>query len=103
MLAFTTQNDDERRTERLEQRLSPRAKSIIEQAAALQGVSASEFARSHTLQAARETIGRMEVTRLSDEDRDAFLRAFDDACPNEALIDIFELHAQATQRTTGQG
>jgi uncharacterized protein (DUF1778 family) len=98
MLAFTIHDDDGRRTERLEQRLSPRAKEAIEHAAALQGVTASEFARSHTLQAAQETIGRMEVTRLTAEDRDAFLRAFDDERPNEALIDIFELHAQATGR-----
>jgi len=98
MLAFRTHNDDERRTERLEQRLSPSAKDVIEQAAALQGVTASEFARSHTMQAAQETIRLMEVTRLAPEDRDAFMRAFDDERPNEAMIDIFELHAQATER-----
>lgn len=96
MLAFTNHNDDDRRTERLEQRLSPRAKEVIEHAAALQGVTPSEFARSHTIQAAHETISRMEVTRLAAEDRVAFLRALDDARPNEALIDIFELHAQVT-------
>ena len=103
MLAFTTHSDDERRTERLEQRLSPRAKDVIEQAAALQGVTASEFARSHTLQAAYETIGRMEVTRLAVEDRTTFLRALDDERTDEALIDILELHAQATERTAGHG
>lgn len=99
MLAFTIHNDDDRRTERLEQRLSPRSKDVIEHAAALQGVTASEFARSHTMQAAHETISRMEVTRLAAEDRDAFRRAFNDEQPNEALIDIFELHAQVTERT----
>ena len=98
MLAFTIHNDEGRRTERLEQRLSPRAKEVIEHAAALQGVTASEFARSHTMQAAHETIRRMEVTRLAPEDRDAFLRAFDDERPNEALVDLFELHAQVTRQ-----
>jgi uncharacterized protein (DUF1778 family) len=98
MLAFTTNSDDDRRTERLEQRLSPRAKELIEHAAALQGVTASEFARSYIMQAAHETINRMEVTRLAAEDRDAFLRAFDDERPNQALIDIFELHAQVTEQ-----
>ena len=98
MLAFTIHNDEGRRTERLEQRLSPRAKEFIEHAAALQGVTASEFARSHTMQAAHETISRMEVTRLAPEDRDAFLRAFDDERPNEALVDLFELHAQVTEQ-----
>lgn len=98
MLSFTAHTDDERRTERLEQRLSPRAKEVIEHAAALQGVTPSEFARSHTIQAAQETISRMEVTRLAAEDRKAFLRAFDDEQPNEALIDIFALHAQVTEQ-----
>ena len=98
MLAFTTHNDNDRRTERLEQRLSPRDKEIIEHAAALQGVTPSEFARSHTIRAAQETISRMEVTRLAAEDRDAFLSAFDDERPSEALINIFELHAEVTAR-----
>lgn len=98
MLAFTTHNDDDRRTERLEQRLSARARATIEHAAALQGVTPSEFARSHTIQAAHETISRMEATRLSREDRDAFLRAFDDERPNAALIAIFDVHAQVTSR-----
>lgn len=98
MLSFKVHNSDERRTERLEQRLSPRAKEVIEHAAALQGVTPSEFARSHTIQAAQETISRMEVTRLTSEDRDAFLRAFDDEERNEALIDIFALHAQTTKQ-----
>ena len=35
----------------------------------------------------------------SREDRDAFLRALADERPNEALIDIFELHAQVTELT----
>lgn len=97
MLAFSTYKD-ERRTARLEQRMSPRAKEIIEHAAALQGVTASEFALSHTMEAAQETISRMETTRLAPEDRDAFFRALDDERPNAALIDIFELHAQANER-----
>lgn len=98
MLSFTAHHDDARRTERLEQRLSPSAKEVIEHAAALQGVTPSEFARSHTIRAAQETISRMEVTRLSTEDRKAFLRAFDDAQPNEALIGILDIHAQLTER-----
>ena len=99
MLAFKTHNDEDRRTERLEQRLSPRAKEIIEHAAALQGVTPSEFARSHTMLAAQQTISRMEVTRLAAEDRKAFLQAFDDERSNEALIDIFEMHAQVTAQS----
>lgn len=97
MSALTSQ-DDGRRSERLEQRLSARAKEIIEHAAALQGVTPSEFARSHTLQAARETISRLEVTRLMPEDRDALLRALDDDRPIAALVEVLETHIQATER-----
>ena len=99
MFFFVKPEDAERRTERLEQRLSPQAKKVIERAAALQGVTASEFARSQTLRAANETINRMETTRLTSEDREAFLCAFDDRTPNEALIDLFELHARVTEQT----
>lgn len=94
MLAFTP--DDGRRTERLEQRLSPRAKEIIEHAAALQGVTPSEFARSHTLQAARETIARTEITRLTPEDREAFFHALAEDQPNPALADLLALHDRIT-------
>lgn len=96
MLAFSPYTD-ERRTARLEQRMSPRAKQIIEQAAALQGVTPSEFALSHTMMAAQETISRMEITRLAADDRDAFFRALDDERPNAALIDIFDIHAQVSE------
>ena len=96
MLAFSTA-DDGRRTARMEQRLSPRAKEIIEHAAALQGLTPSEFVVSHSVTAARDAINRMEVTRLAPEDHDAFFRALDDEQPNAALIGLFDLHAQVTQ------
>jgi hypothetical protein len=48
--------------------------------------------------AARETISKLEVTRLAPEDRDAFVRAFEDQELNETLIGIFELRNAAPGR-----
>jgi uncharacterized protein (DUF1778 family) len=97
MLAFETVRES-KRTARIEQRLSPRDKELIEHAAALQGVTPSEFVLSHSVTAARETISKLEVTRLAPEDRDAFVRAFEDQELNEALIGIFELRNAASGR-----
>lgn len=95
MLAFETVRKS-KRTARLEQRLSPRDKDLIEHAAALQGVTPSEFVLSHTVTAARETISKLEVTRLTPEDREAFMRAFEDEALNEELIGVLSLHAAAS-------
>lgn len=81
------------RSLRMEQRISPRDKELIEHAASLQGITPSEFVVSQSVTAAREAISRLEVTRLTAEDRDAFLRAFEDEDVNEALADVFRLHA----------
>jgi uncharacterized protein (DUF1778 family) len=86
----------QRRTARLEQRMAPSEKELIEHAAALQGMNASEFVLVHSVSAARETINRLETTRLAPEDRDAFVRAFQDEAVNSALVDLFDLHRRAT-------
>jgi len=77
----------------MEQRVSPRDKELIDHAASLQGMTASEFVVSQSVTAAREAISRLEVTRLSPDDREAFMRAFEDEEVNEALIDVFRLRA----------
>jgi len=84
---------EERRSARLEQRMSPGIKNLIERAAALQGVTASEFVLAHSVIAARETINRLEVTRLEPKDRDAFLHALDDETVNDALVDVLKLRS----------
>lgn len=96
MLAFESVRES-KRTARIEQRLSPRDKELIEHAAALQGVTPSEFVLSHSVTAARETISRLEVTRLAPEDREAFMRAFEDESVNEALVDIFALRRRVAE------
>jgi uncharacterized protein (DUF1778 family) len=75
--------DDARMSLRL-----PRAlKRAIEEAAILSGQSVDEFAVATLVHAARETIEREAVTRLSDRDRDILRSLLDDpnVRPNDAL------------------
>ncbi len=85
MLPFTEHVQTSARTARLEQRVSPETKDLLERAARLQGVNASEFMIAHAVSAARETIARLEGTILAPEDREAFMKAFD-AEPTPALV-----------------
>jgi len=85
------------KTARLEQRTSPEVKKLIERAARLQGVNASEFIVANAAQAARETIARLETTRLAAEDIGAFRRALD-APPSRALVDLMRVHGKIAAR-----
>ena len=73
---------------RLNFRLPGELKRTIEQAAAQLGQSLTDFAVSTLVQNAREVIGLSGATRLSDRDRDVFVRLLDDADsrPNAALV-----------------
>jgi uncharacterized protein (DUF1778 family) len=75
----------------MEQRTSRETKELIEQAARLQGVNASEFVLAHATVAARETLDRFAVTKVREADIEAFIRAFEDTEPNEALVDLMSL------------
>ena len=92
MLDFLKAPQTGARTARLEQRVTPETKALIERASLLQGVSSTDFTVAHATQAARETISRFEGTVLRPEDRDAFMRAFEDTEPNEDLVDLMALH-----------
>jgi hypothetical protein len=48
--------------------------------------------------AAEETIRRFESTVIRPEDRDAFIRAFDDSEPDKALVDLMALHRRVTSK-----
>jgi uncharacterized protein (DUF1778 family) len=82
----------------MEQRTTVETKELIERAAQLQGVNASEFLIVHGTAAARQTINRLEGTVLRPEDRDAFMRAFDDDKPNKALVELLTAHRRITAR-----
>ena len=95
MLAMAAHQESGTKTVRLEQRTTPETKELIEQAARLQGVKASEFVIAHAAIAARETINRLEVTTLTADDCDAFMRAFH-AEPTPSLVELMRAHHEIT-------
>lgn len=75
---------------RVEFRLPPEEKDLIEQAAKLLGISLTEFARPRLVQDARAIVTEYAITRLTDRDREIFLAMLDaDTEPNAALRKAF--------------
>ena len=72
---------------RINVRLSSELKQTIEAAASALGQTVSEFAISTVVREARQVLHDAQITRLSNRDRDNFLKALDsiDAKPNAAL------------------
>jgi uncharacterized protein (DUF1778 family) len=71
---------------RIDLRIQPEAKEIIQKAADLMGMSVSSFLVFTGLKAARAELAGQNETKLSDRDRDLFLRALDSPpAPNAAL------------------
>jgi uncharacterized protein (DUF1778 family) len=67
-------------------RLQASEKKTIEHAAALLGMSLTQFARTALLERAREVASAHQAAVLSDRDRDALLALLDaDAAPNARL------------------
>lgn len=76
----------QRRRERLEARVSPEQKTLLERAAALEGRSLTDFVVSSAQSAALETIQRYEVIALTARDSMAFAEALmHPPAPNERL------------------
>ncbi len=75
-----------RRRERLEARLSPEQKALLERAAALEGRSLTDFVVDSAQSAALETIQRYEVIALTARDSRVFAEALmHPPAPNERL------------------
>lgn len=71
---------------RLDFRLSPLAKEMIEQAAVVSGQTISDFAVTTLVRSAEEILERHRQRQLSDRDRDLFLKMLDHPPrPNTAL------------------
>ena len=80
----------------MEQRTTPAAKELIEQAARMLGVNASEFTVAAATQAARATLRDYHSTALRPEAHSAFLEALDATAPSADLVDLMALHAEVT-------
>ncbi len=66
-----------RRNDRLEVRLTPRAKSLLKRAADVEDKSVSAFVLDKSLEAAAETLADRREFRLSVKQYDAFAAALD--------------------------
>jgi len=64
-----------RKQERLEARVTPDQKRLIERAAELRGTTITEFVVVSAQQAAADTIKDFETLTIRDEAREAFIRA----------------------------
>ncbi len=74
-----------RKEERLEARLTPVQKRLIERAAALRGTSVTEFVVASAQEAATTTIKDFDVLHLRDQAREVFINAvLNPPAPNDA-------------------
>jgi uncharacterized protein (DUF1778 family) len=75
-----------KRAERIEARVTPEQKKLIERAAALEGRSLTDFLLASAQAAATEVISRHQVLKLSPEDQRLFVEALlNPPAPNKAL------------------
>lgn len=84
------------KTSRMEQRITPQTKELIEQAATLLGINPSEFVISAAAKMARETVQGYGQTVLPASAHKAFMQAFDATEPAPRLRDLMRLHADVT-------
>ncbi len=85
------------RNERLETRVTAEQKNLIEQAAALQGRSVTDFVLTSVQDAARRAIEEHQHLNLSVRDSQAFVDALLNPPPvNDRLRDTVRRYRQAT-------
>lgn len=83
------------RRERLEARLSPAQKALMERAARLEGRSLTDFVVGSVQAAAIETIRRHEIVALAERDGLAFVEALaNPPAPNERLRRAVRRHRE---------
>ena len=83
-----------KKMDRLEARISPVQKKIIERAASLRGTSVTDFVLSAAQQAAMETIRDFEMLSLGGKASQAFVDALlNPPAPNAALRAAAKRHA----------
>lgn len=75
MLRAQRQKRRSRKEARLEARITPAQKRLIERAAALRGTSVTEFVVASTQEAATNTIKDFDILQLRDQAREVFINA----------------------------
>lgn len=82
----TSQQHTPENITRLNFRLPNEIKEVIERAAAVSGMTVTDFAINALVNSANEVLERHQTRTLSDRDRDVFLALLDsDQEPNESL------------------
>jgi uncharacterized protein (DUF1778 family) len=95
MAALREASETRPRSERIEARLSPEAKAVIQRAADISGRSVSDFVVTSALEAANEAIREHQVIALSARDSIMFVEALlNPKGPNEALRKAFRQHRE---------
>jgi len=85
------------KTERLDCRILPEHKRLLERAAEKSGLRVTDFVVSSSVIAAREILQSEETIRLSREDWDRFLAILeDDSPPNQRLAEAMERFSRGT-------
>lgn len=83
---MNTRKTARQRSERVEARLTPEQKKLLERAASLEGRSLTDFVLSSAQAAAADTISRHELLMLAPGDREIFVAALlNPPAPNDAL------------------
>lgn len=84
------------RLERLELRVSREHKKLIEAAAHARGESIVGYAVSQLVDVSAQVVQQHETRKLSDRDRELFLKLLDQTEPNNALKRAAKRYRQAT-------
>lgn len=93
----STETNLKRKTARLEARLDPEQKELIQRAADIEGISFTDYVLSKLHLAAEETIMRHNVVSLTAEGSAAFVESLlNPAGPNEALREAYAEYRQFT-------
>lgn len=89
------EQDEQKKTARLEARLTPAAYALVQRAARLQGRSVSDFVVAAAQEAAESTIEQHELIELSRTDQERFAAALlQPSPPTAAMEEAAEAHQQ---------
>lgn len=96
---MATDTPTEHRSERVQARTTKQAKDRLEQAAAVQGVTLSDFIIATALEQANKTLRAHAQLELSARDSRAFAEALiNPPAPNEALLAARDRHRAEVER-----
>jgi uncharacterized protein (DUF1778 family) len=82
--------------DRINFRVPRKVKKRVKRAAAVLGITMTDFIKQTTVKEADEVLSTRQKTVLSDRDRDAFLAALEEDTPNDALQDAVDTHNEMT-------